>query len=92
MANTVTVDLHTQVMTCRICREQAEIPRKLLRDQHALIEAVDEFQHDHRECNEHRAHPEMARLARQFRKGIQREERKVQHPARVLAFAGRKAA
>ena len=75
MANTITTDLHTQVMTCCVCGESAEIPRKLLRDQHALLEKVDNMGAEHRECRDYRAHPHMARLSRQFRKGIQREER-----------------
>ena len=73
MANTITADLHSQVMTCRICGETAEIPRKLLRDQHGLMEATDDFAADHRECKQYEAQPDMARLARRFRKGLKRE-------------------
>ena len=75
MANTIATDLDLQVMTCRVCGEHAEISRKLLRDQHALLEAQDDFAADHRECKQYEAQPHMARLSRQFRKGVRREER-----------------
>lgn len=85
MANTITADLHSQVMTCRICGESAEIPRKLLRDQQGLMEATDDFAADHSECKQYATQPHMARLARRFRKDLQKVQRLVNEPARRAA-------
>lgn len=76
MTNTITADLHTQVMTCRVCGAQHEIPRKLLRDQHKLMLLVDDVAADHRECAARPEHPHLARLSREFRKRLEREQQR----------------
>lgn len=78
MEKTITADLFTQAMTCRVCGEQSEIPRKLLRDQHKLMILVDEVSLDHRECAENPTNPDLARLSREFRKRVEREQRKAE--------------
>ena len=75
MKNHIAVDLDNQVMTCRVCRDEKAIPRPLLRDQHALLELVDEVAADHRECAAHPADPAKARRNRTWRKGLERVQR-----------------
>ena len=72
MKNHILVDLDNQVLTCRVCREQKSIPRPLLRDQHNLLELVDDIAVDHRECAADPADAERAKRNRTWRKGLER--------------------
>lgn len=85
MAKTITADLFSQVMTCCVCGAESEIPRKLLRDQHELMILVDEVAVDHRECAANPDNPALARLSREFRKRIEREERKADKKQLIAA-------
>lgn len=69
----IVTDLSEQTMTCDVCREVYELPRRLLRDQHALLEMQDDTSHDHRECAARPDNPALAIMSRLFRKQIEFE-------------------
>ena len=53
----ISVDLLLQSMTCRVCEDVHDIPRKLTRDQHELLLMQDTVEFDHRECRENERDP-----------------------------------
>jgi hypothetical protein len=69
----ITTNVHEQWIGCTVCQELYEIPRRLLRDQHDLVEMVDEIKHDHRECAADPDNPKLAAANRAFRKAVERE-------------------
>lgn len=69
----IVTDLQMQAMHCNVCQECYEIPRRLLRDQHALLVMAEELKHDHRECSENPTNPTLAAASREFRKRVERE-------------------
>ena len=69
----ILIDLQLQVIVCDVCREELEIKRSLLRDQHALLELKDETKKDHRECAQFPHDVERAIRERGYRKRLQRE-------------------
>lgn len=81
----ISVDLLLQSMTCRVCEDVHEIPRKLMRDQHELLLMQDTVEFDHRECRENERDPRMARLHREFRKRCENEQKKKQQPSRFVS-------
>lgn len=74
----ILIDLHLQVIVCTICREELELKRSLLRDQHALLELKDATKKDHRECAQYPHDLERAARERSFRKRVQREIEKAE--------------
>lgn len=60
-------------MHCCVCKEETEIPRKLMRDQDRLLQMQEYLAEDHRECAANPDKPELARLSRQFRKRVEGE-------------------
>jgi hypothetical protein len=77
MKYTIVADLHSQVIHCCVCEVDRPIPRSLLRNEAgALVEFVDQVQLDHRECVEHVGNPDLARLSREFRKRLEREQQR----------------
>lgn len=69
----ILTNLDLQAIGCTVCQEIIEIPRRLMRDQHGLLEMVDEIKHDHRECTADPDNPKLAAANRAFRKAIERE-------------------
>lgn len=69
----IVTDLHLQAMHCDVCKAVYEIPRRLMRDQHALLEMVEELKADHRECAENPGNPRLAAAGRMFRKRLELE-------------------
>ncbi len=76
MKNLISVDLVDQVMHCRVCSEPTEIPRCLMRDQDGLLQMAEYLADDHRECAANPDNPQLARLSREFRKRVHRENDK----------------
>ena len=68
----ILIDLQLQVIVCDVCREELEIKRSLLRNQHALLELKDETRKDHRECAQFPHDVERATRERDFRKRLER--------------------
>ncbi len=69
-------DLQLQVTRCTVCCEIKEIPRRLLRDPHGLLEWTRDVADDHRECAANRDNLRLAINARMFRKRTERELRR----------------
>ncbi len=75
-SGTIQTHLVEQYLRCRVCTEVKEIPRKLLRDQDALLMMVEDVIHDHRECAANVENPKLAILQRGFRKRLEHEEKR----------------
>lgn len=69
----IVTNLQLQAMHCDVCNECYEIPRRMMRDQHALLMMSESLKHDHRECAANPANPTLAAASRIFRKRVQRE-------------------
>lgn len=65
-----------QCLECPDCGEQIPIKRKLLRDQDAMLELVDEQRYVHKRCKELAGDPARAKLEREYRVRMRCEVRR----------------